>query len=160
MKNILLIRHGKSNSDSLLKDIDRSINKKGIENSYAIANLYKLHFNNSIQISSSPAQRTIQTANIFLNVWKINPNSISIIPSLYTFNLTELEEIVKSCSNHYQTVIIFGHNSAITDFVNKFGNVFIDNVSTSGLVSILFETDNWKFISKGTTNKILFPSQL
>jgi hypothetical protein len=37
-------------------------------------------------------------------------------------------------------MLFFGHNSAITNFVNKFG-IFIDNVSTSGFVSE-FETND------------------
>ena len=160
MKYLILIRHGKSNWDLPLLDIEREISLKGKENSYKIANSYTLNPNKFTQIITSPAKRTLQTLKIFLEVWKINQNLISIIPGLYTFNLSNLEEIVKSYANEFDTLIIFGHNSAITDFVNKFGDVFINNVPTSGLVSIKFETENWKSIAKGTTNKILFPSQL
>lgn len=160
MKNVILIRHGKSNWNLPLNDIDRPINQKGIENSYKIAEFSIVDFDSFTKIISSPAKRTLETSKIFKEVWKLKNDTISVVPELYTFNLLNLEEIVKSCLNEYQTLIIFGHNSAITDFVNKFGDIFIDNVPTSGFVSITFQTDNWKAINKGKTDKIIFPSQI
>jgi phosphohistidine phosphatase len=56
--------------------------------------------------------------------------------------------------------MIFGHNSAITDFVNKFGDFFIENVPTSGLVVIEFETDFWKNITKGKIKKVILPKEI
>jgi phosphohistidine phosphatase len=47
----------------------------------------------------------------------------------------------------------FGHNAAITNFVNIFGDVSIENVPTSGFVSIEFDTENWIEIKKGKTKK-------
>ena len=44
MKNVVLIRHGKSDWNLPLNDIDRTINQKGIENSYKIANKYALNY--------------------------------------------------------------------------------------------------------------------
>ncbi|MEY2869533.1 MAG: hypothetical protein RIR01_2030, partial [Bacteroidota bacterium] len=60
----------------------------------------------------------------------------------------------------FDSVILFGHNAAITNFVNKFGDVFIDNVPTSGFVSLQFDTDSWDSISKGKTKKIIMPKDL
>lgn len=160
MKNVILIRHGKSSWNLPNNDIDRPIIYKGIENSYKTASLSIGIVNNFTQIISSPAKRTLETSTIFKEVWKLKNDSILVVPELYTFNLSNLEEIVKSCLNEYHTLIIFGHNSAITDFVNKFGDIFIDNVPTSGLVSITFNTNYWISINKGKTDKIIFPSQL
>ena len=160
MKKVVLIRHGKSSWNLPIKDIDRSISEKGIKNSYKTAREFDLNFDNTTLIITSAARRTQETSKIFLEIWKLNQTNILIIQELYTFNLSNLEEIVKSCSNNYQTLILFGHNSAITDFVNKFGDIFIYNIPTSGLVSMTFQTDNWKAIHKGKTDKIIFPSQI
>ena len=130
---------------------------KGIENSIKCAfETISVIKPNSI-IWSSPAKRTLKTAKIFLKNWNLEIKSIEIKPELYTFDVNELEQIVKSCPNNHDSLILFGHNSAITDFVNKFGDVFIDNVPTSGFVCIIFDTDNWNSINKGKTDKIIFP---
>jgi phosphohistidine phosphatase len=58
----------------------------------------------------------------------------------------------------YNSLIIFGHNEAITKFVNKFGDLLIDNVPTSGVVSLQFDIKDWKNLSKGKTLNTVFPS--
>lgn len=109
---------------------------------------------------SSTAKRASDTAMIFAQNLSCPIESIIFNDDLYTFDDRQLEKIVKSCNNDYDNVILFGHNDAITNFVNKFGNVFIDNVPTSGFVSINFESDNWKTIDKGKTQKVIFPRDL
>lgn len=67
-----------------------------------------------------------------------------------------MEKIIKSCTDDNDNIILFGHNSAIADFVNKFGDKFVDDVPTSGFVSIIFETTSWNMITRGNTDTILF----
>lgn len=160
MKNIVLIRHAKSSWEFSVSDFERPLLQKGIDNSYKVAEVAQNYFTENALIWVSSAKRTQETAKIFMPFFKVNTKNINVRKDLYTISLTELEQIVKSCSNDYNFLILFGHNNAITDFVNKFGDVFIDNVPTSGLVSITFDTDCWSTISNGTTDKIIFPSHL
>jgi phosphohistidine phosphatase len=99
----------------------------------------------------------METAIIFTQNFSCPIESIIFKKELYTFDLTKLETIIKNCNDQFDNLILFGHNEAITHFVNKFGNVTVDNVSTSGFVSITFETNSWKAISNGKTNKIILP---
>jgi phosphohistidine phosphatase len=71
-----------------------------------------------------------------------------------------LEKVIKSCNNLYETVILFGHNEAITNFVNKFGDRFIDNVPTSGFVKLAFNVNSWKDITNGQILRTIFPKEL
>lgn len=160
MKNIILIRHAKSSWEFAVDDFDRPLMQKGIDNSYKVAEIVKNFVNENALVWISSAKRTQETAKIFMSYFKIHANNINLKKELYTFSLTQLEQIVKSCPNDQNFLILFGHNSAITDFVNKFGDVFIENVPTSGFVSITFNTNDWNAISNGKTDKIIFPSQL
>ena len=45
----------------------------------------------------------------------------------------------------------------IETFVNSFGNEFINNVPTCGIVGIKFDTDHWKSIKRGKTFIVDFP---
>ena len=63
-------------------------------------------------------------------------------------------------SDDVQTLMIFGHNHAFTSLANLLGDKYIDNVPTSGLVQIKFETDRWSDISDGKTELVLFPRDL
>ena len=157
MKMIILIRHSKSSWDLPFNDFDRQLTNKGIQKAIKMAKNTKEFIPKTYCIWSSPANRASSTAKLFVSTWDIPMEEIIFLDELYTFSANKLEEIVKSCSNNCNNLILFGHNNAITDFVNKFGNIFIDNVPTAGFVSIIFESTNWKTISKGKTSKIIFP---
>jgi len=158
MKKITLIRHSKSSWDFPLKDFDRPLTENGIAKAIKIANKTKEFLPQYFTIWSSSAKRASDTAKLMAQHWDVDASEIIFSDALYTFDERELKEIVKSCPNDCNNLILFGHNNAITDFVNKFGDIFIDNVPTAGFVSIIFETNNWKSITKGKTIKILFPS--
>ncbi len=160
MKNLILIRHAKSSWEAPLKDIDRPLEQKGIKDAHLVATNCADYVPPIFVMWSSTAKRASETALIFAQNILYPVESIVFKEELYTFDENQLEKIIKSCSNVFENVILFGHNEAITNFVNKFGDIFIANVPTSGFVSLEFETDNWEKISKGKTKKIIFPKKI
>jgi len=160
MKNLIVIRHAKSSWDAPLKDIDRPLDNRGIKDAHRIALRAVKHLPKTFLMFSSTAKRASETAIIFAQNFLYPIENIVFKEELYTFDENNLERIVKSLNNKYDNVILFGHNEAITNFVNKFGNIFIENVPTSGFVSLKFDSDNWQFIHKGKTIKTLFPKDL
>lgn len=160
MKNLLLIRHAKSSWEVPLEDIERPLNQKGIKEINLVAINSVPFLPSSFIVWSSIAKRASETAIIFAQNILYPIESIVYKEELYTFDEYQLEIIIKSCSNVYENIILFGHNDAITNFVNKFGDVFIDHVPTSGLVVLQFDTDDWEKIKKGKTTKTLFPKNI
>jgi phosphohistidine phosphatase len=160
MKNLILIRHAKSSWEAPLNDFDRPLMKNGIQDAHLVSsNIFK-YIPKTYLIWSSPAARAVETALIFAQNISYPVESIVYKKELYTFDENQLEKVIKSCSNLFESVILFGHNEAITNFVNKFGDVFIDNVPTSGFVSLQFQADSWDTIHKGKTQKVIFPKDL
>ena len=160
MKNLILIRHAKSSWEAPLKDFDRPLMKNGIKDAHLVSSNISNFIPKTYLIWSSPAARAVETALIFAQNISYPVESIVFKKELYTFDENQLENVIKSCSNLFESVILFGHNEAITNFVNKFGDVFIDNVPTSGFVSIQFQADGWEAIHKGKTQKVIFPKDL
>ncbi len=160
MKNLILIRHAKSSWDSPSTDKKRPLANRGVDDAHLVSSHIASFLPKKSIIWSSTAKRAKDTATIFLQNMTYPLESIIFKEELYTFDVSELTKIIKSCNNSYDCVIVFGHNEAITDFVNKFGDTFIDNVSTSGFVSIDFDTDSWENISEGHTKKVVFPRDL
>ncbi|AWA30894.1 histidine phosphatase family protein [Flavobacterium magnum] len=159
MKNLILIRHAKSNWDDPVSDKQRTLTVNGLRDATLVAQHIKSHLPKKYQVWSSDAHRAVGTARAFAIVFRENVE-IDFSEDLYTFDALKLESIVRSIPDDYDCVIIFGHNEAITDFVNTFGSIFIDNVPTAGFVSIKFDTDSWQHISKGVTDKTVFPRDL
>ena len=56
--------------------------------------------------------------------------------------------------------MIFGHNHAFTSISNIFGDRYIENLPTSGLVKIIFDTNVWSDITNGQTEFIISPKNL
>lgn len=160
MKNLILIRHAKSSWDAPLIDKDRPLSKRGINDAHLMAVNIDEYLPKSFIIWSSTAQRAKNTAYIFAENLSIPVDNIIFKDELYTFDESTLEKIIKSCNNQFDNLILFGHNGAITNFVNIFGNQAVDNLPTAGFVSLIFDTDDWKSIKNGKTEKVIFPSDL
>ncbi len=160
MKNLILIRHAKSSWESPLHDKDRTLTTQGIQDAHIVSSHISDYIPKTYIIWTSSARRATDTALIFAQNISYPVECIVYKDDLYTFEEKKLEKIIKSCSNIFESVILFGHNGAITNFVNKFGDVFIENVPTAGFVSLKFDTDDWKKIKKGKIEKIIFPKDL
>jgi phosphohistidine phosphatase len=160
MKNLILIRHAKSSWDAPLHDFDRALTQRGIMDAHLVATHALPFLPDHYHVFSSAAKRARETAIIFAQNFSFPISEIQFGESLYTFDERTLESIIKGFPNSYNNVILFGHNEAITNFVNKFGDIFIDNVSTSGFVSLQFDTDDWQSIRDGKIKKVIFPKDL
>ena len=160
MKQLLLVRHAKSSWEAPLRDFDRPLTNNGILDAHLVSSHINSLLPKSFLVWSSSAKRAVETVTIFAQNISFPIESIVFKEELYTFDERKLEQIIKLCPNDYENLILFGHNEAITNFVNKFGNVFIENVATSGFVSIVFETNSWKDIEKGITKNVVFPKDL
>ena len=159
MKNLILVRHAKSSWEAPLQDVDRPLLQRGIVDAHLVSSAISNYIPNTFLLWSSIAKRASETALIFAQNISFPIENIIYKEDLYTFDELQLEKVIKSCNNLYETVILFGHNEAITNFVNKFGDILIDNVPTAGFVHIQFKTDSWQNISNGKIKKIIFPKK-
>lgn len=157
MKNLILIRHAKSSWDIPLSDVDRPLSKRGVSDAFLISSKITKFLPSKFVVWSSVAKRTQETCYIFAQNLLIPIENIIFRKDLYTFDYKDLYDKISKCDNRYENIILFGHNDAITNFVNKFGNKYIENVPTSGVVQIEFNEDNWLNIKKGKVINILFP---
>lgn len=160
MKQLLLIRHAKSSWEAPLRDFDRPLTSRGIQDAHLVSSNIINQIPKSYLLWSSAAKRATETAIIFAQNIGFPIESIIFKQELYTFDERQLEQIIKSCPDEYDHLIVFGHNEAITNFVNSFGNIFVDNVATAGFVNIIFDQHSWKLIQNGVTKKVVFPRDL
>lgn len=160
LKNLILIRHAKSSWEIPINDIDSPLNERGIADAHLVAkNCQKWIPPNSV-LWCSTAKRTKETAIIFAETILYPVESIVFKEELYTFDENQLEKFIKSIKDTFENVILFVHNEAITNFVNEFGDVFIDHIPTAGFVWLELDVDSWKKIKKGKTKKTIFSKNL
>ena len=160
MKQLYLIRHAKSSWSSPLNDVDRPLTNRGIQDAHLVSGVVFHELPEAYLFWSSIAKRAKETAVILAQNVSYPLESIQFKAELYTFDDRKLEQIIKSCSDSCDHLIVCVHTEAITNFVNKFGDRFIDNVPTSGFVKLAFNANCWKDIADGQTLKTIFPKEL
>lgn len=160
MKTLILIRHGKSSWEYQVGDQDRPLQERGINDGHLVGSELK---SKGIRIDaafSSPANRALHTCMIVLRKLEFPLHKLQITKELYDFSGEDVLRFLKNLDNQYETVLIFGHNYAFTHVANSLGSIAIDNVPTTGMVQINFNSDRWEGITKGTTERTIFPKQL
>ncbi len=160
MKRLILVRHAKSSWKYNVSDLQRPLKKRGVLDSNLVSNYTnKLFFLPSL-VLCSPSKRTIETASIFIKNWNLKNIPFKIEQKLYDFSGGNLIEAINNINISYKIVLLFTHNFAITEFVNKFGTININSIPTCGLVVIDFNTNNWKELVNGVTSYKVFPKEI
>lgn len=160
MKTLILVRHAKSSWKYDVDDVNRPLKNRGITDANLVSIAFKNRKLNIDNVFSSPANRAYSTCKIFINNLNINVEKVQVVDDLYDFGGHNVMFFVKSLNEFSQNVMIFGHNHAFTSICNIFGDVFIENLPTSGLVVIDFDTNSWHDIQKGSTRFTIFPKDL
>lgn len=160
MKQLMLVRHAKSSWEVPLPDRDRPLLNRGITDANLMSATLEDQMPKNYFMWSSTAKRARDTARIFAQNFSYPEESIHLEEALYTFDVNQLEKTVKSCEDRFDNVILFGHNDAITNFVNKFGDLYIENVATCGVVSLAFHAQKWSEIANGKIKVAIFPRDL
>ncbi len=160
MKTLYIVRHAKSSWEyEGIKDIDRPLKKRGINDAYLISNVIHKKIACPDVFIASCANRALHTATIFSYTFNYPLANIKISKSLYSFSDGYLIKTVKALDDGFDSAIIFSHDHGISTFVNKFGDKKIYHVPTCGVVGIQFDTNHWKNIKHGKTVVTAFPKQ-
>ncbi|WP_276391112.1 SixA phosphatase family protein [Eudoraea chungangensis] len=160
MKTVVLVRHGKSSWEYEVSDKDRPLLERGIRDIHLVSERYSKEAIKLQMAFSSPANRALHTCMIFLRNTGFSLTDLEITDALYDFSGESVKHFVRSLDDSLEEVVLFGHNYAFTSIANDWGDQIIENVPTSGLVELKFETTKWNQIEKGVTSKILIPKQL
>lgn len=157
MLTLFLIRHAKSSWDSpTMADFDRPLNERGKLNAPFMGKKLVDKGEMPELLISSTAKRAFSTAKKIAKELKYDEDKIVKNDNLYhAIVKTWLQEINK-LNDSKKTIMCFGHNNGITEFVNYLTNGDIPNIPTCGIVKIKFEFDSWKMVSKGNGDLIYF----
>ena len=148
-KILFILRHGKSAWDNPgVADIDRPLKDRGIGDAYIMADRLLKRGSHPDSMISSPAVRALHTAIIFSRVTGFPVNEIIINEDLYQAQVHDILSVIATTDNSRQALMIFGHNPGFTELADYLSGLKIDNIPTSGLVQLKFNTDKWKGISK------------
>lgn len=143
-RELILIRHTKSSwADLGMDDFDRPLNKDRTGDAKRMAQkLLELNLQPDL-IICSPALRTRQTVEYFCSTLKISSKEIQFEKRLYESSANEYLEVIRETDIQVKSLIIVGHNPSITDFANLFCHPLIEEVPTTGVIWLTFNSLDW-----------------
>lgn len=153
MKELVILRHAKSDRTYGVNDINRPLSQLGIERIQKKSHQKSEFFSNTEVIISSPAIRALHTAIIVIRELGISMEKLIIDEQLYTFFGYSIIDYVYALDERWSRVVLVGHNPAFTELVNHFSDASINHLRTSGFAKISFNEDQWSNLFKG---KVVF----
>lgn len=160
MKQLVLVRHGKSSWETDLPDKKRPLKKRASKDAEAVISAFSHFYTEPAVFWTSPATRAHETAKMFKKALKIPDDNFKVKEELYTFDESQLLSFIRTCPDSIDKLVVFGHNPAMTALVNELGDKPLDNLPTTGLCVIQFNTKKWKDIDQGKTLLTLLPKNL
>jgi len=163
MKTLIIVRHAKSSWDNpMLTDHDRPLLEIGKKRTRLVVNkLQELNIHPDLIISSS-ATRALETAQYLAKGLNYPKEAIKTSSAYYMASTRDLLNEFFDMPDRFNTVMMVGHNPTLTNLSNNFLTQPLDNLPTSGIVKLCFNTDSWDRIlqSELTCELVITPKSL
>ena len=157
MKTLYLLRHAKSSWASPdVKDYDRPLNQRGFEDAPEMAARVKERGVTIDLVVSSPALRAITTATIFCEVLGKEVAKIVQDRQIYLAGSAKLLHLITLFDESANSVLLVAHNPALTDLANDLAHAGIDNIPTTGLVTLQLPVQHWFDVQPGQAHVTSF----
>ncbi len=151
MKTLVLVRHAKSDwNDPFLSDFERTLNKRGIADAPLMAIRFTEKSINPDLIISSPAVRAITTCKYFADELNYDEDKIQLVQDIYDASAGGVLNIIGDTDDSVNTLMLFGHNPAISNLSSYLTSMNFGEVPTCAVVCIEFSFKHWKDIHKNT----------
>lgn len=159
LRELLLLRHAKSDWKEELEDIERPLAEKGKKSA---SRLGQWLIENKIEpdyILISPAQRTQQT---FKRLKFNKDTSTAVIEdTLYLATLDQLIDVLQKIPSHYEKVMIIGHNPGLEELAQYLESErHCDDCDTrlfpTGSLAHFVLPSNWQKLSAGSGKLVQF----
>jgi phosphohistidine phosphatase len=161
MKNLLLLRHAKSDwDDPSLRDFDRPLAARGERDAPKIGKALRKRGPAPDLIMSSPAARAKQTIEAVAKAARFELE-IKFNQAIYDASSPELLQLIRSLPDDSSCVLLVGHNPGFEDLVGRLSGSH-ERMPTAALACIQFQIDHWKDVDDGEGKLawLLTPKQL
>ena len=159
MKNIYFLRHAKSSWDDFaLKDFDRPLSTRGIQDADLMGNYFRSKKIKLDLVLSSPSKRTKETLEHFFHFEK---PKVQFEESIYHASLDQVLDVIFSVPESTRSIMLVGHNPSMHEITEYLSNKFINKYPTCCLASLIIDTD-WNKAARGCSdiNFLKKPSEL
>lgn len=153
MKTLLILRHAKSSwKDDTLPDHDRPLNKRGKQDAPRMGKLLQEKGLVPDLIISSTAKRARKTAEMVAEESGYE-GEIQLERDLYAFEPTAYLEELAQIEDHFQTILIVGHNPGLEELVEQLTGKFA-RLPTAALAQVSLPVESWSDLDEETQGQL------
>lgn len=165
-RELLILRHGKSDWDVSTDDYRRPLKKRGIKSSLKIGNwLVKENLIPDYTISST-ANRAISTTKLVFEAMGLDTSDIGKEKTLYLASMEELISTLAKCPDSAGRVLLVGHNPGMENLliylVGELPQPDDGKILPTATIARLKMPDDWHSLKRGSAQLLALvrPSML
>lgn len=148
-KRLTLIRHANAEHDSDVRDFERPLSRKGLNEAEAVARRFKEDGLVPDVIVFSAATRTRETAEIFARVLGVSQRQMQAEDSLYLADGELILSTIKATGPRIGHLMVIGHNPGISAAAISLAPEVISNdLPTCGTVTMKLICAKWALIDR------------
>ncbi|EIC29451.1 MULTISPECIES: SixA phosphatase family protein [Methylomicrobium] len=165
MRELWLLRHGKSDRDAVGSDFDRPLKPRGRRAAQRLGEWLQERGLYPDLIITSPARRALNTAQLVCDALK-RPEPPTQEPRLYFSGLEEIKNVLAGCLESAQCVVLVGHNpdleELLVELVGEDGLPEVEKLMPTAALARLEMPDDWSELEAGCARliEILYPKSL
>lgn len=142
MKKIFMVRHSKAEQDAE-SDFRRNLDTEGKLRAGNVAAKMKQFYSPDSLFITSPANRALQTAQIFSRIFNISESNIICEKFLYGYFNTESFFDFCNTFNHSNELWIFGHNPSFSMIAGELSQSLIDSLPKCAVATFSTTHSEW-----------------
>jgi phosphohistidine phosphatase len=154
---LTLLRHAKSAwDDAGKKDRDRPLNDRGERDAPVMGQRLRARDARPTLIVTSPAVRARRTAQIVAREIGYPAEFLQLEEDLYLASANQIIEVLARQESTFRDIVVCGHNPGMTDLANRLTGAGIDNIPTTGIVTIGLDLERWADLDGAEGELLLF----
>jgi phosphohistidine phosphatase len=151
MKNLMILRHAKTEADAPNGDHARKLTGRGRRDATTIGNYISSSVGVPDAIVTSNASRALETSKLVAAGCQY-AGDLTVAPDIYGASAETLADLVRRLPDAAACVVLVGHNPGMRDVVALLAGsrAAIVHLPTAGLVHLEHNSDRWAEITPGS----------
>ena len=158
MRRLILVRHATAVDEGPKgSDFHRRLKKRGRREAQLMAERVAALVGVPDQVFSSPADRALETAQVFAERLGVPAGRVTVREELYGgLEPDEFLHIVQRLDSRVKTVMVFGHDPSFTEFAAYMIPGFNQAIPKAGVLVMEIDRPRWQSVRAGEARMALF----
>lgn len=155
MKELLIVRHGKSSWDEPNQsDRDRPLKPRGEQAADAMGARLAARASAPERIVTSDARRALATAERLAAAAGLDSDRVVVEPQLYTERVHDVLKVIRRIDQGVERAAVVGHNPALHELVHALSELRLGKYPTAAMAHLRLPVGRWSDVAEGSAEVV------